>query len=638
VTVKKRTPPCGRVPGPAASPVVVLALVPMLLLASCRVKPDPISRFLPALEPVDFHEPGWHASMPVQLIADCQLHNPYSLPIPDRSLSIKMLADTAIRPPQLDMFNGDVLRWVVTEGSPGTEAILHLGDAIDLACEGEWAEFLDAMRSTRKPWLMVPGNHEFFYFGSYIPREDTQWEDACHGAGRPITKDRFVRLYVAALLAQDDPGMQALARSLGLFDARDQDPFALADRIPDRHSWEAPEGTGGFLQAIVWNIVPERPWQSFILQRADLTGRGREGLRINAILMDSNQYEDQPALAPNAWDNYLPELNCGLTGELLSDQLRIVREWVTSEEDRGWLMAIHHPLDSMSSKARSSLVWLWARHIRGGLLSAHTHAGRYVKHELGNGREGLELNVGSTLDWPMEWRNMVIHARKDGLAYMESERFVLVERLRNRKGYFLPGWEVPAGAADDYRGYSVGIAEGVTLTNFVLLYHFWPPPFGRPMVPVTQSAIATETRIKDTMLRTYARLIRTFPTDPEAAGTAWPDGCRTDAEVLARIEEEAGRELPFQEKIALQQDTIKRKIDFLQALERFEKTRGLLGAQGEEEAERARRRYKLSQAVWASRYEIDRGRNLRPEDTLIRSQSNPVDPEVLQGATGSPSP
>jgi hypothetical protein len=594
---------------------LLFALVMLTALGACTLPPEPDSRFLPALEPFDAREPGWHTTRPLLLVADGQIHNLFAKPIPERNLSVDMVVGTAIRSPQLDMYSPDVLRWILENGAGNTEVILHLGDAIDLACDGEWRQFLEVMSHAGKPWLMVPGNHECYHFGTYDPRNKAIWQDAAYHAGSPITKDRIIRLYVAAILGQDDPGTSALAGALGLEQVRKQGAFALESRIPDRFEWEAPEGVRGYLEAVVWRIDRERPWRSFIVQRADLSGRGPLSLECRAILMDSCQYGELPALTPNAWDNYLPELNCGLTGELLADQLRIVRRWVEEARQLKLLVA-HHPLNSIVAKSQSSLEWLWAQAKVGAFISGHTHDGHFEDHDLGNGRTGLEINVGSTSDWPMEWRTFTVFARKDrDHAYVKTDRYALVDVLKNRSGFFEPGWEIPIGAEDDYRKYRYGETSSVTFVDFLFWYHLWPPVFGRPAIRVSKAAHDTAVRLDDTMLWSYHRLTRVFPTDPKTHRTAWPSGCKNDAEVRARIESVVGLEVP-----------VERKIDLIIELDRFEKSRATADPETGESTDATRLRYKISQAVWASRYESTGGRRLKADDQLIRVRISKREP------------
>ncbi len=583
----------------------------LLFLCACHVPPEVPSRFSPALEPFDPAEDGWVSTRPVLLVSDCQIHNLYSKPIPDRNLSIKMFVNTAIRPPQLDLYEPDVLEWILKNTPVKTDAVIHLGDAVDLACEGEFRRFLEVMQGAGKPWLMIPGNHDCFYFGSYDPRNPPLWEDACYGSGKPLTKDLLVRLYVAALVQQDSAGTRALAEALGLYDERALDLLELADRVPAQYSWEAPPGLESLLRAIVWNIDGEKPWRSFILQRADISGPDPR-IRFHAILTDSTQYAELPALVPNAWDNYPLELDCGMTGQLLSDQLRIIRQWMETSKGTRFVLMIHHPFDEIASKSRSSLSWLWSRYAFGGIVTAHTHAGYFEQHRLEGGKEGLEVNLGSTTDWPMDWRSMAVYGKEgEGFAYLRSPYFSLVELLKNREGFFLPDWEVPAGAEDDYRRYRVGEPSGITIYDYLVAYHLWPPVLGRAKVEASKAAYDTETQVKDTMLWSYHRLVRTFPTDPSKAETAWPAGCGDDEQVKKRIVEAAKKGVPIEEKIA-----------FLMDLERFEKTRSTRNPKTGEPTDEERYRFKISQAVWASRYELEGGRgSLRVQDDLIRVRS-----------------
>lgn len=587
-----------------------LLLAMLLVPWACAIPPEPVPEFQPAFESPDFTEPGWASSRPALLVSDCQLHNLYSLPIPERNLSIKMFLGTAIRPPQLDLFAGDVLRWILQHGAGDTEVVIHLGDALDMACEGELRAFLNVMNSGGKPWLLVPGNHDCYHLGSYDPRERETWNNACYGWGDPITKDRLIRLYVAALIGQDEPGMRALAAALGLDDERESDPFELEERIPDRFSWRAPDEMDAFLHAIEWNIDLEKPWRSFIIQLADLSGRGPDGAPVFAVLMDSCQYDELPALIFNAWDNFPAELNCGMTGEILADQFRLVHRLLELYPEHSKILMCHHPLDSIASKSRSCIRWLWHHMEARFLVTAHTHAGHFTHHSIKKDRESLELNVGSTTDWPMEWRNFVVHIGMDQdkkSHYVKSDYFTLLDALKNRKGYFLPEWEVPLGANDDYRKYNIGYPSSYTFVDFYLTYHLWPPLLGNPRANVSSAARHTETQVKDTLLWTYHRLISEFPTDEGDPGTVWPQECRSDEEVTALLECTAAAGIPIEEKIAL-----------LMEMERFEKSRLTrdpgTGAPTNDE----RLRFKLCQAVWASRFELTRGRKLSPTDTLIR--------------------
>jgi hypothetical protein len=246
----------------------------------------------------------------------------------------------------------------------------------------------------------------------------------------------------------------------------------------------------------------------------------------------------------------------------------------------------------------------------GGFISGHTHDGHFVDHYLG-GKHGLEINVGSTSDWPMEWRTYSVYVKADlDHCYIKSERHRLVDFLKNRKGFFEPGWEIPIGAEDDYRKYRYGETSNVTIVDFYLWYHLWPPAFGRPVVKVSKEAYTTAGKLNDTMLWTYHRLTRVFPTDMASDQTRWPEGCANDEDVRARIESVVGKEVPVDDKIAM-----------IIELDGFENSRSTVDPGTGESADEVRIRYKISQAVWASRYENSAGRRLTTSDELVRVQA-----------------
>ncbi|MCB9881840.1 MAG: metallophosphoesterase [Planctomycetes bacterium] len=572
---------------------------------ACSVPHEHVPVHMPALEPFHPTDARWSASRPALLIADCQLHNLFSLPVAERNLTADVVTETDIRPPQLDLFSADVLRWILEQGSSEAEVIIHLGDAMNLACEGEALAFLEVMRTATKPWVMAPGNHDCYFFGNYSPPDPEGWDSACHAAGHRMSKDRFIRLYVAALLAQDQPEALALARALGVEDRRQGDLLELALLIPDRFEWSAPEDAAPFLRDIAWNIEVDTPWRSFLLQRVDLSGSGRE--RCHAILMDSCQYGERPTLAPNAWQAYPIELNAGYTGEMLADQLRLVRQWIEDDHDqRAVALMCHHPLSEIAPKSRAAIKWLWKRHHVPVVVTAHTHKGFYVHHDLGDEQEGLELNLASTTDWPMEWRVLTLYGNGHEEAYIEPKRYTMAKVIRHHDGFFEPQWEVPVGAPDDYRSYRDAPDSPGAVTDLFLMYHYWPPFLAHPSITPTEGAVELTQTVKNIALWSYGRLIESFATATDRETTHWPEGCRSDAEVMERIRQATTEHAPLADKIALMQE-----------LARFERTRTTRDATGAS-SDAARARFKISQAVWASRFERPNARTLSPEDDLIR--------------------
>ena len=138
-------------------------------------------------------------------------------------------------------------------------------------------------------------------------------------------------------------------------------------------------------------------------------------------------------------------VNCGFTGEMLPDQLRIVRVWVEEWVRRGrsYVFMCHHPFEDLAPRTKSSIGWLWREYRVGMMVTGHTHHGYFAHHDLGGDRDELELNLGSTTDWPMEWRTLQAFVNpKEEQIYVRVPRRTLVGALSGQEGYFDLGWEI----------------------------------------------------------------------------------------------------------------------------------------------------------------------------------------------------
>ncbi|MEN8151775.1 MAG: metallophosphoesterase [Planctomycetota bacterium] len=584
----------------------ILALAAVVIVGC--VTPDPAPRFTPAWEKVDTTGPGWVRTRRALLCADCQFNNLYSKPLPERNLSAESMAATAIRPPQLDLYSPDVLRWILRNDGADADVILHLGDAANVATTGEFDRFLEVMKSSGKPWFMAPGNHDFFYYGIYAPESERLLGSAAYRSGVSLLKGQFIRTYVAAILGHDDEGCAALAAALGI-ERRTGVPLSeVGDRLPLSFEWEAAGDGMGLLHRICWRIDEEVPWRSYILQGIDLGGPEAGPLKTKVYLLDSCQYSRRPEMVPNAWRCYPIGMNCGLTGQMLPDQLLKLREWLEDRDDReGASLMCHHPFENLEPRTRTNLGHLWREYHVGVLVTAHTHQGYFAHHNLDCEEDRIELNIGSTTDWPMEWRTLQAFANEEErLIYIHAGRNTLVDVLEERGGFFLPGWEIPPDDEDDYRKYKQGESATGLLATYYLGHHFMPYWLSAPHVEPGRAAVSTETQIKDTLLWTYARLIRTFPTDP-ASEPSWPRGCVSDTDVLEKLQRVVADGVDFEEK-----------VEWLVQLEAFERSRRTHDRSTGESTDHLRERYKISQAAWASRFMKEKGRRLRVEDEKIR--------------------
>jgi hypothetical protein len=559
--------------------MLTLGLFSGCALLSAAPPSLPSGYLLPATKPA-----SQVISRRVVLVADNQLHNLYGEPV--RFLRTELanrLVQPAIRPVQLDFYGQDLLRWVV-EDQGQFSPIIHIGDACDFSCTGEFRQFWDIMRRATKGWVMVAGNHDGFFFGNeHRDATNDDWQAACKHAGEPMTKDLFVRYYLATLLLQPGADSQALARHLGFSDAPVDGATLeqLAQRLPSQGDWrqDTPAtGDRGFLQAVSWRIDAERPWRSFVVQEVDLTldraslPKPEAGLDVSvrAILLDTTQYAAAPTLIPTPFS-----VNAGLTGELLPDQLAIVQAWLQTpaKTEQAWVLIGHHPFASLRQEARQAVDDLRKRSTVPLYVSAHTHAGQFIVHDSGEGN-WLELNVGSILDWWLEIRTLQWHRAGDRWL-LRSPRFTMHDWLQEFEG--VPAndevWEAKPGDADYYLRYE-------DLRDL--------------------SAQRTEIRLKNTLLAAHHRLLRFNPTQAGAAPEAgfWPPGCRSDADVLAKIDR------------LMQDDDLEQKIGFLLDLARFERARPVADPE-------TYRKFRLSQAIWASKYDSVRSRKPLVDDWFI---------------------
>jgi predicted phosphodiesterase len=603
-----------------------LVLFALLFADAGCVKPDPAPRFTPSWERFDASAGEWWRTRIALLCADCQFNNNYCKPLPERNLSAEAIAGTAIRPPQLDLFAPEVLEWIIEKGSPDKDVILHLGDATNVATTGEFNRFVATMEKADVPWFMAPGNHDMYYFGVYDTENPRLLEDAAYESGEPMDKAKFIRYYVSAILRQEERGCALLAEALGI----EQDPELALDeaskRIPDEFEWRAPaDDDTSFLRRIYWRIDKNEPHRSYILQSINLSVESEVDDAVRVFLLDSCQYQRLPEMTPNAWGAFPLPFNCGLTGEMLPDQLRKIREWIEgARKFQSTVFMCHHPFDNLAPRSRSNLGWLWREKRASLLVTAHTHAGFFEHHDLGGKGGHLELNIGSTTDWPMEWRLLQgFSSAEQKRIYIRTPRMTLVDVLQTREGFFEPGWEVPIDAPDDYRGYKQGESATGLLIKYYLGYHYTPYWLDPPAIRPNKATRQTELHVKNILLWTYLRLLEKFPTSPDSA-PRWPEGCANDEDVAAHIRKLAGERYETTKLITnpkvrkdAEERLYDRKIALLIELEAFEDSRKTADPETGESTDDRRQRYKISQAAYASRFMNEKGRRLRIEDETI---------------------
>lgn len=549
----------------------------------------------------------------IALIADNQLHNIYSDPVKMyRTANTDKLISTSIRSALLDFYGQDVLHYVVAEELEDLP-IVHLGDACDFSCTGEFAKFCRIMKNASRGWVMAPGNHDGYFFGNeHRSKTNSTWMDACRNAGHPLTKDRFIRYYLAALIGQKTPEATMLREYMQISESDAENLVymsseKLRDLIPDTGDWLKTGEEATLLHAVVWDIDRKKPWKSYIVQRLvlDKPNPSPADPSIGGILVDTCQYRYAPKIFT------FPFQPAGQNGQVLGNQLDVIRKWVTPSQSppgddqsklkRGkqsgdlWILMGHHPFNAILPSGQKGLEKIRESSWMPLYFSAHTHDGNFIIHETGDD-SWLELNIGSILDWPLEYRTFAIGRRDEGGGiYLRSPRFSAQEELTARVSEKEEKWQVTQNDDDYY------------------LCHAHIDTF---------SAEETEVLLKNALLATHLRMLKEVPTEgcptepcARPDDDAWPIDPRSednhrvasDGELAELIEAAmAGKHDAL--------DEFHEKVDLLLALEEFENSR--LQKAWEEDSDDYRN-FRFVQAIWASKYDAARARRPWQDDWFI---------------------
>lgn len=530
---------------------LVISIIIAAFFMGCNGPPQSISsRYEILPEKPD----GFAVSKRVLLVADNQLNHLYGDPVWLRNELFDHVVSVTIRPVQQDLFGQDILKWVL-EYYGKHIPIVHLGDGTNMACMGEFESFCEIMNTARQPWVMVPGNHDAYLLGNLHYLEEDWWKNACMRAKGPMTKDRFVKEYLRHLKNQHE------------------DFGKYLDNHPDQGEWQSSGDISTFLRAVAWKIDKEKPYRSYVLQKLDLR-RSDSDLPVYAILMDSAQYKNAPTLVPEPPISY----NTGLSGSMLSDQTAVAEQWLKNDPtgEKLTILIVHHPYAKLIESARSVIDRFRGKYRIPLYISGHTHHGQYFVRGGDNG--WLELNVGSIVDWPIEFRTFEIQQIKsdpDNLLF-RTPLFRIPDIWENAVPPKKPQcnaeeWEIKETDAE----------------NFYLAHNY----------KYKSSPKWTQKDLLVALLHTYKNLL--IAVESAEDNTVWIEGCESDGDILESI------------KKALTNKHMDEMTSLLIALDDFDKRRKVKDSV-------VRRDYRLWQAVWASKYDKVDGRKPVITDPYIR--------------------
>lgn len=369
------------------------------------------------------------------IIADNQEHLLTGGPL--RSFSSRterLITAVGLRSPLANVGGRLLMREILKFGKEqGAGFVLHMGDAVDISCEKELKDVFDALdkEAPDKMWFMTPGNHDGLLAGNlanfqipkkFIPNrpsfyntppfdgygaEKNVWFYACQAPepelGKELARSDMIRLYVDYLL-----GRPGVTRTWEHEICRTKDggegpctvegisvPCKIERIKIDPKKTSNPSAIDGY-QAIARTCeaqpVPGTnrkvgQYASFIVQKIDVGG-------TRIVLLDTSDYIDPTEkilkLFPIAF------FDGGITPKQkdLADTL-FKRDDDTYLDSRNVIVAGHHPFDQLPDDIQQ---WVAGKSNR--YISAHAHHSTSLLVDNIDRPTRLELNVGSTVDYP----------------------------------------------------------------------------------------------------------------------------------------------------------------------------------------------------------------------------------------------
>lgn len=518
----------------------------------------------------------------LRIMADSQLHEFHGAPTFLMSRAADEMSEVAVRTSQQRLFAKDLLRSAMTLSSGAREfpTIVHLGDAVDVSCKSEWEQFVDAMDSVGRNWLLAPGNHDGFYIGNWLPDKGKR------------TRNVFSPKY-----GSEGWRLRCSVANTTPNDAFRLDKNELARRYlekfggtPTRSKDCGESGCETFELArsghqVFAKIVSKQPWKSYLLQSMDFSNsecvlRNDACVRSTLVLIDTSVYGERPKV---------PYPLAGLIGAIGSEQWDKAEYWIKSYSGNVVLVG-HHPYDKLPNRDQQKLLELSCKQTIPLYVSAHTHDGYWREWPCpGSNRVLIELNVGSVLDWPVHFRTLQLYRRQDGRLAIGSDYIGM--RTDSAELNCSSAWFPKADSERDAgkQNLDAGYATTIELGRISLL-----------------NGLAAE-------LREYSALIQQFPT---VAPTKYFESDTAALDQIQKAIDSIDKPTNRSPSRARLQPQI-----LLEKLELFENLRGVSDSA-------SRNRYRTCLGLWAAERDYNRprqqamrrGGGAGPEDATRRNR------------------
>lgn len=342
-------------------------------------------------------------------------------------LSDRILTSVAMRPPLAHVGGRLLLREILQFGKERkADLVLHLGDAANISCADELTSVFDLLNKEAKGiWFMAPGNHDGMLLGTiankqptlnYKIREDEStrtaynrkpsaglgykdrgWPSACLSPknleqtlqSAPTNSPNDTNMLEKGILTRGD------ALGLYLKELKDRDGFSPISQGTEETIVEGTSvicdveeiAIASYRYAAIASICrpTERrkgsndwvgPFASYIIQKLEIRG-------TTIVLLDTSDYQN-PSL-----------FNVALEGGLTRNQRARAEEWFKSLKRENVIIAGHHPIDDFPKEQERWIIKNAARYISG-----HVHRSTQLINHKDKQLKTLELNVGSTIDYP----------------------------------------------------------------------------------------------------------------------------------------------------------------------------------------------------------------------------------------------
>lgn len=378
-------------------------------------------------------------SPPILVIADNQQTMEYRQGNFETTIGLKYALGirSATRPRALTLWSLNIIEKIAAIEAEAN-IVLHLGDVLNNSCLSEWEQVRDKLDLIRQDaWYIAPGNHDGYYFGLTHPmpgdngnagngplNEYAGWSAACIPLNERVD--------------ENEPTLTNVDNEIRIKHILDKSDFVqnylnvLIERgvdLPDQTCGAVDHAT---LRGICFNIDTDEPWRSFIVQYIVIGETS--GIPVHIVITDTSAFDYQPQIVE--W--WLPKFKSAYHSvNFLESVLEATSYWLSRiDPDNTVVLAGHHPFEKFAG-GRAEILELWGAGLFDVYMSGDTHDGLVKRHHTNSSGQGLlEVNMGSLLDPPIEYRILRAYQTPSGGRGLQMERtFMTPPSNRDRDGY-----------------------------------------------------------------------------------------------------------------------------------------------------------------------------------------------------------